>query len=252
MCGQTGLLVGNASQFLEDQSQYLRLFTRMLCLSEHRGPDATGAAWLDAGGRLRVCKAPIAASQFTRSPTYRAWRNSVSPSTYLLMGHTRLPTQGSHLHRRNNHPLVDRREFPVVLTHNGNFPGANRYFRHFGLKRRWEVDSELLVRLARRHAGVEGIDLPALLKDIGQCQGHLAAVLAWAAKPGVVILLRRDRPLFLAWQERRRLLAYASERSILGDAISGEAGWMIQGVSTNTALVIDVSRMPHHEVYDFE
>ena len=40
------------------------LFTRLLLLSEERGPHATGAAWLDADGGHRLFKRPVTAERF--------------------------------------------------------------------------------------------------------------------------------------------------------------------------------------------
>lgn len=252
MCGQAGILIGKSTRPRQNLSSIVEVFTRLLVRSEHRGPFATGAAWLDSGGMFRVCKASHPASRLISNRSYAAWRRSIPLSTGLLLGHTRLPTQGSHLERSNNHPLVDRRNEPVLLTHNGNIPLVHPYFRRFGLPRRWRVDSELLVRLSRRHAGEHGIDVPALLRDISQCAGHIAAVLAWAAHPETVILIRRDRPLWLAWYARQRLLAYASERSILTEAIGDETGWRVQSMDTGTALVFKLDALPEHRTYDFE
>jgi glucosamine 6-phosphate synthetase-like amidotransferase/phosphosugar isomerase protein len=113
------------------------------------------------------------------------------------------------------------------------------------------VDSELLVRLARQHALPSGIDVPTLLRDLARCEGHIAAVLAWASHPETVILIRRDRPLWLAWQTRRRLLAYASERPILAQATLGESGWHIESMSENMALVFNITALPGCAAYPF-
>lgn len=254
VCGLAGLLMGQMKKPRQNMASIGDLFTRLLVLSEHRGPLASGAAWLDASGSHRIHKAPQPASRFVASAPYAGWLASIPSSAVLLMGHTRWPTQGSHLANQNNHPLADaaRRAKPILLTHNGNIPEVTYYFRHFGLPRRWGVDSEILVRLARRHALLEGIDLPALLRDMARCEGHIAAVLAWAAHPEVVILIRRDKPLFLAWHQRRRLLAYASERAILAQATIGGSGWNIESMDENTALVFCVNALPKCVAYDFE
>lgn len=140
MCGLAGILLGKDARTRQETDSIVALFTRLLSLSEHRGPLASGAAWLDASGLHRIHKAPQPASRFIAGAAYARWMASVPTSTTLLMGQTRWPTQGSHLVSRNNHPLSDRRAgcHPVLLTHNGNIPGVNRYFARFGLPRRWE------------------------------------------------------------------------------------------------------------------
>ncbi|HNY28679.1 MAG TPA: hypothetical protein PKH31_14995, partial [Candidatus Sumerlaeota bacterium] len=232
--------------------------TRLLVLSEHRGPHASGTAWLDASGAYCLYKAPQPASRFVTGQEYEEWQASIPATTTLLMGHTRWPTQGSHLDNRNNHPLSDGAgEDAILLTHNGNIPQVERCFRHFGLVRRWGVDSEILLRLARRHARPEGIDAVGLLGDMGRCPGDIAAVVAWAASPEMVLLIRRERPLFLAWNARRRLLVYASERAILVEAIrdgsgASMSGWQIEAMNEGTARVFDIQTLPECVEYGFE
>ena len=250
MCGLLGILVGRRVKPRQDLEEIGELFTSLLVLSEHRGPMATGAAWLDTFGRHRIHKAPQSATRFVTSAAYSDWQASIPASTVLLMGHTRWPTQGTHLDNRNNHPLSDGRK-AVLLCHNGNIPQPAQYFKHFGMPRRWGVDSEILVRLARKHALPEGIDVPALLYDMARCEGNIAAIVAWAAHPETVILIRRDRPLFLAWHARRKLLVYASERVILAEATGSEAGWHIESMGENTALTFNVKDLPECVTHDF-
>lgn len=255
MCGNCGIIRVTPSDSPVALASARHLFTRLLLLSEQRGPLASGAAWLDTSGRHRVHKAPQPASEFISSADYADWLKSIPPTAVLLMGHTRWPTQGTHLDNHNNHPLIDRsgrlgrtRE-AILMTHNGHLPTVQRYFKHFGLPRRWAVDSELLLRLVRRHTTTHGIDIPALLEDIAQCPGHIAAVTVWAAHPETVLFIRRDRPLYIAFHARRRLVAYASERGILGAAIAGQDGWRIRAMCENTALLLRTDVWGEQEKY---
>ena len=264
MCGQCGILRVNASDSPAALASARRLFNRLLLLSEHRGPLASGAAWLDASGCHRVYKAPLPASEFVTTRDYEAWLGSIPSTAVLLMGHTRWPTMGSHRVSHNNHPLVDNgRSGPsgqpsrsaqgtILVTHNGHIPNVAACFGHFGLPRRWEVDSELLLRLARRHATSHGIDIPALLADIGQCPGHIAAVTAWAAHPETVLFIRRDRLLYLAFHARRRLVAYASERGILETTLAGQDGWRIRAMRENMALLVRTDAWGKLEDYSMQ
>ncbi len=259
MCGQLGILIGRSSRPRKNMAGIAKLFTRLLVLSEHRGPHASGAAWLDSSGAHRLHKAPESASMFVTGNAYEEWQASIPPTATLLMGHTRWPTQGTHLDNRNNHPLSDSGEHPILLTHNGNIPEVDLCFRHFGLPRRWGVDSEILLRLARRHARPGGVDVAALLGDMARCPGDIASVVAWAAYPETILLIRRDRPLFIAWNARRRLLAYASERPILVEAIrkgSGASmasisGWRMDVMEEETARVLNIRTLPECIEYGF-
>jgi glutamine phosphoribosylpyrophosphate amidotransferase len=229
----------------------LGVFSRLLLFSEHRGPHATGVAWLRADGRCRIEKAPMPAGSFVRSGGYERWCRSVPGEVTLLMGHTRYPTQGSHWDNRNNQPLVERTRAGALLTHNGHIPSVGQYFRCFALPRRLQVDSELLLRLAWRRAGRDGIDVAALLHDMARCAGQIAAVLATLAKPEEVVFVRRDRPLCLAYHHQRGLLVYASERWILTEALDGATGWRVHDVPERTAWLIHRVRLSSPIEYPF-
>lgn len=96
--------------------------------SEERGTDATGIAY-NAGGKLHVYKRPI--------PGHRI-HFRIPEDTRVVMGHTRMATQGSARQNRNNHPFKARAgAVSFALAHNGvlynddylrdawNLPGTN-------------------------------------------------------------------------------------------------------------------------------
>lgn len=77
---------------------------------EVRGTDATGIAY-HFGGRLRIFKRPLAAHKL---------RLHVPPQANVIMGHTRMTTQGNEKFNQNNHPFlgsVAGKTF--ALAHNG-------------------------------------------------------------------------------------------------------------------------------------
>lgn len=77
---------------------------------EARGTDATGIAYLH-NDKLSVYKRPVPA---------RRLRIRLPGDTHIVMGHTRMTTQGSEKHNRNNHPFIGHiGAVPVALAHNG-------------------------------------------------------------------------------------------------------------------------------------
>ncbi|MCM1022646.1 MAG: class II glutamine amidotransferase [Prevotella sp.] len=77
---------------------------------EVRGTDATGIAY-NAYGRLNIYKRPLPAHQLS----YK-----IPAEAKVIMGHTRMTTQGSEKLNYNNHPFfgsVDKMKF--ALAHNG-------------------------------------------------------------------------------------------------------------------------------------
>ena len=78
--------------------------------SEARGTDAAGIAY-NAGGTLQIHKRP--------GPAHTI-HFTVPKASKVIMGHTRMATQGSALKRKNNHPFAGKaRREGFALAHNG-------------------------------------------------------------------------------------------------------------------------------------
>lgn len=136
MCGIAGFQLSTT----ERKDINSRLLAQHLLLAiEHRGTDATGAAWVDPTlNRHQVQKAPQAARDFV-SRLVLAKR---APSAIL---HTRQATQGMPQQNENNHPIVVD---GVVGVHNGIVYNDNTVMADLkagvGAPRVAEVDSEAL------------------------------------------------------------------------------------------------------------
>jgi len=249
MCGLAGVLIGKRSGAGCEISSITALFTRLLILSEHRGPYATGAAIVMEGGTIQTAKSPMPAHRFVHSVAYAGLCRQADEGVTLLMGHTRWPTQGSHLHNENNQPLLSDGPIRLALTHNGNIPNVARHFDAFGLQRKWEVDSELLLRLACRHLSRDGLVVPDMIYDLALCTGQIAAVMAVVSRPDEVLFLRRDRPIWIAYHDGLNLLAYASESTILLQALSDCQDWKLQHMPAETIWVVNRRHLMNPEVY---
>ena len=90
--------------------QKTRIVRTLAELSEERGTDAAGIAY-NSGGTLRIDKHPGAAHTLN----FKVPRDSS-----VVMGHTRMTTQGSALKLQNNHPFAGNAQgMPFALAHNG-------------------------------------------------------------------------------------------------------------------------------------
>lgn len=259
MCGLVGVLAGHRQQRrLKDIEALTDVFTMLLLLSEHRGPHATGVAWVKRDGSMQVAKEPLPARQFVQSGAYLDWLLGVDREITYLMGHTRWPSHGSVMNPANNHPLVTTvpawgqtgaapRAFDqmrnamgsLALTHNGSLRAWERHFNRLQLPRTTQVDSELLARIAQRHAGAEGIDLEALLAELYPLDGSMSLALVATTRPEEIILLKGNMPLEVRIQPRGRVLLYASEARILDRTLAGEAGWEPLPLARGEGLVVN-------------
>jgi hypothetical protein len=223
--------------------------SRLLLLSEPRGPHATGVAWIAGDGAYQVEKAPRPARQFVLTPGYLDWLAVVPMDVTALLGHTRWPTRGTVHAPANNHPLVaslpcelPNRSTPapaLLLTHNGVVDQPDQLAARWGLPRHAAVDSDVLVQLAVRASGPAGVDVPAYLAWLAQVPGRMALAVCDTRQPHRVLLIRGTMPLSLAWHRRRRLLAYASEDVTLQHALGGETGWAPVPFPPGQACLVD-------------
>jgi len=187
-------------------------------------------------GTCQVVKHPLPARHFVDTAEYALLLDAVDNQVTLLMGHTRWPTRGSAGNPLNNHPLVAGQ---TLTTHNGHLQGVDAWFRHWGLSRHAQVDSELLAQLADRHAGEAGINMAALCEDLRHLEGRMSAVMVSRTQPGTIILLKGNMPLEVRWHPRLQAWAYASESAILTWALTDMKRWRLVPIPTNHTLVIN-------------
>ena len=105
---------------------------------EVRGTDATGFAY-NSRGKMCIYKRPVAAHKM---------HLMLPPDANVIMGHTRMTTQGSQKHNQNNHPFKGKAELTFALAHNGviyndNMIQEQHNFKSTGI----ETDSYVAVQL---------------------------------------------------------------------------------------------------------
>ena len=77
---------------------------------ELRGTDATGFAY-NSGGKLRIYKRPVAAHEISLK---------LNEDANIILGHTRMATQGDCKKNYNNHPFYGKAHgTKFALAHNG-------------------------------------------------------------------------------------------------------------------------------------
>ena len=86
-----------------------RIVAALAAASEARGTDATGVAFISER-RMCIHKEPL--------PGHRM-KFRIPTDAPVIMGHTRLATQGKASKNRNNHPFLGKGEHEFALAHNG-------------------------------------------------------------------------------------------------------------------------------------
>ena len=174
--------------------------------SEARGTDAAGIAY-NACGQLHIYKRPGCAHKLC----FR-----VPGSARVVMGHTRLTTQGSAGRNRNNHPFLGHVPGATfALAHNGVLWNDRllRKSRHLP-KSKIETDSYVAVQLLEQQKALTPASLKAMAESV---EGSF--VFTVLDDRDNLYFVRGDNPLCLLQFPQLGIYLYASTKPILQSAL---------------------------------
>ena len=175
--------------------------------SEARGTDAAGVAY-NSGGKLHICKHPGPAHKLNLF---------VPEDAYVVMGHSRMTTQGKAKFNRNNHPFAGKVPGTrFALAHNGVLYNDHILRREKELpKTSIETDSYVAVQLIEQLGALT----PASLKTMAEAvEGSF--VFTVLDEEDSFWFVKGDNPLCLEQFPRLGLYVYASTREILHLALA--------------------------------
>lgn len=170
---------------------------------EVRGTDATGIAY-HFGGRLRIFKRPLPAHKI---------RMRVPNEVNVIMGHTRMTTQGNEKFNQNNHPFagsIGGKAF--ALAHNGILWNDKLLRQQENLPQTSvETDSYVAVQLLEKQ---NTLDFPSLKEMAEKVEGSF--VFTVLDHEDSIWFVKGDNPLCLFHYDGFTL--YASTQEILVQA----------------------------------
>lgn len=189
--------------------QKTRLLTALATAAESRGTDATGIAYFSRG-RLHIYKRPV--------PAHRI-RFRVPEDAAVIMGHTRMATQGDARLSYNAHPFLGTSESgPFALAHNGMIQNdglLRRTLRLPGTK--IETDSYIAVQLLEKK---RTLDFQSLRYMAEQLEGSFTITVLG---PGnTLYFVKGDNPMCIYHFPSLGLYLYASTEEILKYALRKE------------------------------
>lgn len=197
---------------LIDMAQY---FTRqqkndilhaLAAASEARGQDATGVAYCHKGA-LMVHKCPVPGHVFPLQIPYDA---------AVVMGHTRLTTQGNEKKNYNNHPfLASAGAGSFALAHNGVIRNDRLLRKQEQLPAtKIETDSYIAVQLLNRSGGVS---MDSLRDMAERLEGSFSFTVL--DDRNNLYFVKGDSPLCLYHYPETGVYLYASTKPILERAL---------------------------------
>ena len=174
---------------------------------EERGTDATGIAYC-TNGHLNIYKRPAAAHEL---------RFRCPGDSRVIMGHTRMATQGNAVRNRNNHPFTGNAAGgKFALAHNGILYNDRLLRCTNGLPRtKIETASYIAVQLIEQK---KVLDFSSLKYMAEQVEGTFAFTVLDEHEN--LYFVKGDNPLCLYHYPRTGIYLYASTETILKRALN--------------------------------
>ena len=257
MCGIFGLFVKPESGISDREIR--KLSSKLALLSESRGKDSSGMAFVDhEGKKVEVTKGDIRIRKLLKSPEivsslsnslerYRSHKDSFS-----VFGHARLVTNGSQLEDENNQPVIKDGNF---LIHNGIIVNADLLWKkHPELIREFRIDSEIILSLLDQSISQNQDNLEMAIKDsLNQLEGTYS-IMAFFPRLNKILLATNNGSLYYL-TDRNSYMIFGSESHYLDELIpflpeKGKANETneIRKVNPNQAFWFDPSNLVLEEI----
>ncbi len=220
MCGIFGLVLGKTLPLTTNE--LMGTINQMFKLSESRGKEASGLA-MRIGDSIYVNKEPISSSKLIKTERYAMLFNKIfknegfTPDSlikkpFLVLGHSRLQTNGLSEINTNNQPIV---KDGLIGVHNGIIVNDAKLWESFpALKKRFEVDTEVLLSLLQMFR-TQGKSVIASVTSVFKHIEGSASVAIEFDDLNALVLATNTGSLYFAINPDEKVLVFASESFIL-------------------------------------
>ena len=196
--------------------QKSRLIRELSIAAEARGTDATGVAYNTSRG-LQIYKRPLAAHRL---------HPRIPAEAHVVLGHTRMATQGSAKKNYNNHPFCGHvKGESFALAHNGVLWNdlELRHTKHLP-RTKVQTDSYIAIQLIEQQ---KVLNLSSLKCMAEQVEGSFS--FSVLSEQDDLWLVKGDNPLTIVHFPKVGVYAYASTSEILNKALARCGNWLGRG-----------------------
>ena len=203
--------------------QKCRLIRELSIAAEVRGTDATGIAYNTSRG-LQIYKRPLAAHRL---------HLRIPAEAHVVMGHTRMATQGSAKKNFNNHPFFGHvKGESFALTHNGTIWNDLELRRTKHLPRtKVQTDSYIAAQLLEQQ---KALNLSSLKCMAEQVEGSFS--FSVLSEQDDLWLIKGDNPLNIIHFPKVGVYVYASTAEILNKALARCGNWLGRAEKVDIAM----------------
>jgi glutamine---fructose-6-phosphate transaminase (isomerizing) len=219
LCGIFGLLIGENLQL--SPKELMQIVNSIFKLSESRGKEASGLA-VRIQDSIYVLKEPITSSKLVKTSRYKELFNQTLKiegydgnqlhAPILILGHSRLQTNGQSEINANNQPVV---KDGAVGIHNGIIVNDDKLWESFSkLKKKYDVDTEVFLSLLQMFRAQGKSVIEALRLVFKQIEGSVSVAIEFDDVKNLV-LASNTGSLYMALNKNEKILVFASEKYIL-------------------------------------
>ena len=228
MCCLFGFIDYAGSLSVKQKSCLIR---ELSIAAEVRGTDATGVAYNTSRG-LQIYKRPLAAHRL---------HLRIPAEAHVVLGHTRLTTQGSAKKNYNNHPFFGHvKGESFALAHNGVIWNDLELRRTKHLPRtKVQTDSFIAVQLLEQQ---KSLDFSSLRCTAEAVEGSFSFTVL--SERDDLYLIKGDNPLHIVHFPAAGVYVYASTAEILNKALARCGNWLGRGEKVDIAMgdIIKIDR----------
>ena len=203
--------------------QKCRLIREFSIAAEVRGTDATGIAYNTSRG-LQIYKRPLAAHRL---------HLRIPAEAHVVLGHTRMATQGSAKKNYNNHPFCGHvKGESFALAHNGVLWNdlELRHTKHLP-RTKVQTDSYIAIQLIEQQ---KVLNLSSIKCMAEQVEGSFS--FSVLSEQDDLWLVKGDNPLAIVHFPKVCVYVYASTAEILNKALARCGNWLGRGEKVDIAM----------------
>ncbi|MCB0317462.1 MAG: hypothetical protein KDD56_01810 [Bdellovibrionales bacterium] len=258
MCGIFGVVANGKNR--PDANFIKSAAVKLLRLSQTRGSEAAGMAAL-LNSKIKVFKAAVSPKEFLKSPIldqiFLEAFSEDKQQPIVLIGHSRMVTNGSQENHFNNQPVITSN---MVGIHNGIVVNDKMLWEKYpDLKRKYDVDSEVLFALLRKfYSDVKSVP-EAIKNTYSEIEGQ-ASIAGLFSDLNCLMLASNNGSLYYLEVPLNGILLFASEFGILNKLKEDTyfssllaASPIIQIKAGDAALVnFETAKAQHFNFNDFD
>ena len=256
LCGIFGIAIGENLKLTP--KEIMQIVNNIFKLSESRGKEASGLA-VRFQNSIYVFKEPVTSSKLVKTQQYKelfnqtlktqAYDGAQLKAPLLILGHSRLQTNGQSEINTNNQPVV---KDGAVGIHNGIIVNDTQLWSKFSeIKKKYDVDTEVFLSLLQMYRA-QGKSLVEAVKLVfGQIEGSASVALQFNDVNNFV-LASNTGSLYMILSQKHKILIFASEKYILQQVLNHKllvglfVGESIMQVEAGKGYLFDLNLSKQH------